>query len=70
MERIDRDIFDMMVQDWLADNSPEMDDLRLVGEPYIGEDGRWVQEAEDDDAIYTLSDNAEGDIYISYSGGK
>lgn len=70
MEHIDRDIFDMMVQDWLADNSPEMDDLQLVGEPYIGEDGRWVQEAEDDDAIYTLSDNGEGDIYISYSGGK
>lgn len=70
MEPIDRDIWDLMVQDWLADNSPEMDDLRLIGDPYITEEGRWVQEAEDDDTTYVLADDGKGDIYIRYSGSK
>lgn len=65
-----RDTFEVMVQDWLADNAEEMDDLRLTGEPHIGEDGCWMQEAETVMHTYTLVALTDGNIHLRYTGTK
>lgn len=66
---LDRDDFELMAQDWLADNAEEMEGLILIGDPYICECGSWAQDAEDDEHSYTLH-VVDGDICIAYSGAK
>lgn len=51
---MDKELMEIMVSDWMADNADEMTDLNLVGSPYVNEGGVWCQDAEDTDHCYTL----------------
>ena len=63
---LDKDTFEIMVQDYLSDRGE--DDLILCGEPELDEVGCWMQcvKGIDDNRFYTLQYTADMDIYISY----
>ena len=63
-----KEIFEIMVSDWLADNAEEMADLE-IGEAYQNEAGEWVADAEDAKCAYILVAVA-GDVEIRYVGAK
>ena len=68
---MDKDLFEMAVQDWLADNAEEMGGLVLTGSPVIDEDdGGWAQYAEDEKHTYALRLDPDGNIYPVYIGTK
>lgn len=63
-------LMESMVQDWLADNSPEMDDLILDREPYFSEElNEWQQEAHDEEHDYLLVAR-DGYIRLDYVGTR
>lgn len=63
-------LMDIMVQDWLAENADEMEDLVLDGEPFYSTDLRhWVQLCHDENTDYTL-DAEGGEIHINYAGTR
>jgi hypothetical protein len=69
LEHMDADMMEMMVNDWLADNADEMEGLNLIGKPYYSAYlDCWCQDAEDDEHIYILTAEADGNIRINYSG--
>ena len=64
-----KDLFEIMVNDWLADNADEMFELD-IGEPYQDEDGDCIAYAEDEKYCYELRDDGDGNIVIVYCGTK
>ena len=64
-----KDLFEIMINDWLADNADEMSDLD-VGEPYQNENGEWIADAEDEKCCYEVRDDGDGNIVIVYCGTK
>lgn len=66
------DCFFNAVASWMADHNDEgYDDLRLVGDPYIDDDGEWTQDAEDDDSIYCFYFHGNnGNVELGYIGRK
>jgi hypothetical protein len=70
IENYDKDTFEEMVRDWVADRAPEMDDLE-IGDPEIDEEtGKWVAYAHDDKEAYSLTDDGTGNIVINYLGTR
>lgn len=61
------DDFALMVDDWIFNETPMMDDLVLDGDPYY-DDGFWQQVAHDDKCHYLLVADADGCIDIHYLG--
>mgnify|MGYP000046639322 FL=1 len=67
MENIDKDLFVIMINDWMADNADEMCDL-VIGEPYQTAEGKWVADAHDQKCTYLLAADNDGNITIIYIG--
>ena len=44
---MDKELFEIMISDWLADNEG-----LVLGEIVVLEDGRWAIEAEEGDCLY------------------
>lgn len=63
------DDFALMVNDWIFNETPMMDDLVLDGDPYY-DDGIWQQIAHDDKCCYLLVADADGCIDIHYLGTR
>lgn len=68
---MNRDLFEIMVSDYMADHVHNDDDpLQLIGAPYYDDDlETWVQDAEDLKCIYLLLSH-DGEITIEYIGTK
>lgn len=68
-DKMDKELFEMMVSDWLADAGYE--DL-VFGEISILEDGRWAIEVEDDKCFYLLAQTPgdDGDLRLEYHGSR
>ena len=65
-----KEMFEEMIWDWKADNSPEMDELEIE-EVEIDEDTKkWVAYATDEKMTYSLTDNGQGNIVINYIGTR
>lgn len=64
----EKEMFEIMVADWLTDNAEETADLK-IGEAYQNEDGEWVADAEDEKCAYVLF-AFDGDICLLYSGAE
>lgn len=62
-----KEIFEIMIENWLADNS--YDDL-TINNIYINDEGEWEADAEDKNTTYILCDNGCGDIIINYIDTK
>lgn len=67
MGNIDRDLFVVMINDWMADNADEMRDL-VIDEPYQTAEGEWVADAHDQKYTYLLTADNDGNIMIVYHG--
>ena len=63
------DDFALMVNDWIFNEAPMMDDLVLDCDPYY-DDGFWQQLAHDDKCYYLLVADADGCIDIHYFGTR
>lgn len=63
-----KELFELMVDDFLADH-PEHSDL-LIGNAEKDESGNWIAYAEDDTCTYILHDNDDGNIALDYVGRK
>ena len=58
-------LFELMLQDWLADHSPDLDDLEIREIYWDGRDEKWKAEAVDAEGRgYTLIDDGAGNIEI------
>ena len=68
MEDYKKDLFELMVDDFIADH-PEYSDL-LIGGAEKDESGNWVSYAEDDTKIYLLHDSGGGNIALDYVATK
>lgn len=66
MDKIDLDMMENMINDFLADidNINDDDPLVLDGNPYINDLGKWEQAAHDSKYSYTLVADNDGIIYI------
>lgn len=69
MKNIDKDLFAIMINDWMADNAEEMQDL-TIGEPYQTDEGEWVADAYDQKCTYLLTSDSDGYIRMDYIGTK
>jgi hypothetical protein len=67
MKNIDKDLFVIMINDWMADNADEMRDL-VIDEPYQTAEGEWVADAHDQKCAYLLTADNDGNIAIVYNG--
>ena len=63
----DQDVFEGMINDWIADNAEEMEDLEIDSITHTGTG--WEATAHDNACTYLLSDDGEGNIIINYLGG-
>lgn len=63
---IDRDMFELMMEEFLIDQGNDFDDdpLLLDGSPEQDEAGNWYQSAHDNTHSYTLHADIDGNIYI------
>lgn len=68
MEDYKKDLFELMVNDFMAYH-PEYSDL-LIGEAEKDESGNWISRAEDDACIYLLHDTGDGNIALDYVATK
>lgn len=66
----DAEMFEIMIDNWLADNAEEMADLEIDGENRINEDGNWERSAHDTDNDYVLIGGTDGNITIEYVGTR
>lgn len=69
----DRDMFESMIQDYLADNWDEMEGLvvdEIAYEEVEAGKPEWVAYAHDDIAIYCLTDDGTANIVINYLGTR
>lgn len=66
---MNKEIFEIMINDWMADNAEETKNLK-ISEPYFDDELGWVADAEDDNTVYTLTDDGFGNIALNYSGTK
>lgn len=64
-----KEIFEMMIEDWLADHPEEYDDLQIDEPEFDEELGKWTATACDEKATYILVDE-DGNIGIYYSGSR
>lgn len=65
-----KDDFELMIQDWQADHSPEMDALE-IGEAFFDDEwNHWAAYAHDDKTVYVLTDDGTGNIVINYVGTR
>ena len=64
-----KEIFEMMIEDWLADHPEEYDDLQIDEPEFDEELGKWTATACDEKATYILIDE-DGNIGIYYSGSR
>ena len=62
-ELYDVEMFEIMVSNWLADES-DQEDFVLDGKPYIDDFGNWAQDAHDADGSYMLVGMPDGNIKI------
>lgn len=69
-ENMDKDMMDIMVQDWLADHAPECDTLVFDGDAYCDSDGQWVQPCHDGKTDYYLVACSGGNIELHYGGTR
>jgi len=68
--KYDKEIFEEMIRDWKADNSPEYDNLEIE-EIYFDEDAQeWGAYVQDEKTTYSLTDDGTGNIVINYSGTR
>lgn len=70
---MDKELFEIMVSDWLADHEGVYETKGLVlGEIVVLDDGRWAIEAEDDDCLYLLAQTPgdDGDLRLEYHGSR
>ena len=67
----DRDTFESMIYDFLADHGGEYEDdpVILDGEPTVY-NGAWMQPAHDSDWDYTLVGDSEGNVHIETEGRR
>lgn len=68
MEKYSKDIFEIMLNDWIADHSEEMECL-IIDEIKQGDAG-WEALAHDKNAIYLLIDDGTGNIQLNYIGTR
>ena len=68
MEDYEKDLFEIMIYDFMADH-PEYSDL-LIGGVEKDDSGGWVSYAEDDTKIYLLHDTGDGNIALDYVATK
>ena len=69
--KIDKDLFEIMLDEWKYDNPDLVSDLTFL-EIYYDEDlGTWASLAEDDTTQYVIADvHGTGDIRLYYAGTK
>lgn len=69
--KIDKDLFEIMLDEWKYDNPDLVSDLTFL-EIYFDEDlETWAALAEDEGHQYILADvHGTGDITINYAGSK
>lgn len=66
---IDKEIFEIMINDWIGDNKEAAEGLK-ISEPYFDDELGWIADAEDNKMVYTLIDDGFGNIVLKYSGTK
>ncbi len=66
----DKETFREMIYDWVADNSPDYDDLTINWDEITSNEGQWAVIAEDEKITYCLTDDGTGNIVINYLGNK
>ena len=60
-----KELFEIMIDNWLIDNSPEYDDLEIEPAYWDEEEGGWKAEATDAEGRgYMLIDDGAGNIEI------
>jgi len=65
-----KDDFVEMIKNWQVDNSPNYDDLVIVGVEFIEDTQEWAAIAEDEKNSYSITDDGLGNIVINYSGTR
>lgn len=68
MKEYSKEVFEIMIQNWLADNADEMKDLEIT-EIALTDDG-FEAYAHDEKAEYVLTDDGYGNIQIDYIGAR
>ena len=66
--KYNKGIFEEMIRDWQADNSPEYNDLEIEEIIEDGDTKEWVAYCHDKEANYCLTDDSNGNIVINYLG--
>lgn len=66
--KYNKEIFEEMIRDWQADNSPEYNDLEIEEIIVDGDSKEWVAYCHDEKANYCLTDDGNGNIVINYLG--
>ena len=68
MKNYSKEIFEMMVNDWMVDHSEDMEAL-IIDEIKQGDAG-WEALAHDENAAYSLIDDGTGNIQLNYIGTR
>ena len=68
MKEYRKEVFEIMIQNWLADSADEMNDLKIT-EITLTDDG-FEAYAHDEKAEYVLTDDGDGNIQINYIGAR
>lgn len=68
MENYNSEIFEIMINDWMADHAGEIEGL-IIDDIKQGE-ARWEASAHDEKAAYVLIDDGTGNIQLNYIGTR
>ena len=66
----DKETFEMMVWDFIADNNGHYDDLHDFGDAELNEDNEFGMRVQDEKTVYLLTETEDGNIEIGYIGTK
>lgn len=66
----DKETFEEMVRDFIADNNGHYDDLYDFSDAELNEDNEFEVSVQDEKAVYSLTETKDGNIEIGYIGTK
>ncbi len=64
----EKELFEIAINDWMADNAEEMSSLKIV--EIYEEGGEYKALAQDDLCTYQISDSGDGNLMIHYLGKR
>lgn len=65
MEKMNAEMMEIMVNDWMADYADEMEDLILDGNAYYNEElSCWCMDAHDNERDYIFTEDGKGNVMI------